>query len=134
LGLELGPPWLVIVIRDPGSGYAEVIYRDNFTGASLRRAVGVRKNESGSFAAVIDHSGNFARHSDGRIFDPIEETKGRYSGTHAERGHYALLLSQKLLRKDFDPSSPLVKRKNWWFFLLCILGFYVFAILEGALF
>jgi hypothetical protein len=99
MGLELGPPWLVLAKSDPSADGAEILSRDNFTGASLLRLISARKAEPGSFAAVMAADGRFALHSDGRIYDPIEETKGRNGGTAAERGHRALLTAEALFRQ-----------------------------------
>lgn len=77
--MEMGPPWLVVALRAADGG-EDVIYRDNFTGAALTRATKVRKDEPGSFAAVMDKYGNFALNPDGRLYDPIEQTKGRNAG------------------------------------------------------
>ncbi|WP_156894467.1 hypothetical protein [Rhodobacter xanthinilyticus] len=99
MGLELGPPWLVLAKSDPNAGGAEILCRDNFTGSSLLRLISARKAEPGSFAAVMAADGRFALHPDGRIYDPIEETKGRNGGTAAERGHRALLTAEALFRQ-----------------------------------
>ena len=99
MGLELGPPWLVLAKCDPNTEGAEILCRDNFTGASLLRLISARKAEPGSFAAVMAADGSFAQHADGRIYDPIEETKGRNGGTAAERGHRALLTAEALFRQ-----------------------------------
>lgn len=100
MGLELGPPWLVIALPS-GDGSFQVIYRDNFTGAALRRAISVRKGEPSSFAAVMDKYGNFATLGDGSRFDPLEGTKGRHGGTDADRAYKAYLIAQKAFSSNF---------------------------------
>lgn len=121
MGLELGPPWLVVV-ENTEEGF-NVLYRDNFTGASLQRAISVRKHEPGSYAAVMHSSGSLARHADGALFDPIEETKGRNGGTYAERGHRALIVANQLFREDGTD-----KKQRPWYFWPLILGGVLWAL------
>lgn len=97
MGLELGPPWLVLVTNEGGVGH-EILVRDNFTGAAMKRVASARRSEPGSVAAVMDRDGRLARHPGGALYDPIEETKGRNGGTDAERGHIALLTAQGLFK------------------------------------
>lgn len=97
MGLQLGPPWLVLI--KISNGAIDVLLRDNFTGAAMQRITSARRQEPGSAAAVMSKDGRFATYSDGRVYDPIEETKGRNGGTPAERGHRALLTAQALFRE-----------------------------------
>lgn len=118
MGLELGPPWLVIALPD-GSDIHEVIYKDNFTGAGLRRAISVRKNEFGSYAAVMDQFGYFAKSADGCLFDPIEDTKGRHFGTHADRAYNAYLIAQSAFKRDpRHVEAVRLKRINGLFWII----------------
>lgn len=98
MGLELGPPWLVLA-KNGDAGEAEILLRDNFTGAAVKRLTSARRQETGSFAAVMAKDGQFAVHRDGRVYDPLDETRGRHGGTPAERGHRALLTAEALFRE-----------------------------------
>jgi hypothetical protein len=95
MGLEMGPPWLVAVVS--GGDRYEVIFRDNFTGAGFERVRKVVKDEPGAISAVLGKGGKLAKHQDGSLFQPIEEMKGRNSGTPADQGHSAYLMACELL-------------------------------------
>ncbi|RFC63250.1 MULTISPECIES: hypothetical protein [Mesorhizobium] len=127
MGLELGPPWLVLL--EDADGETIVVFRDNFTGASMPRAISIRKNEPGSYAAVMDRHGNFARHSDGSLYDPIEETKGRNGGTFADRGHRALIVAGNLLPRE----TGMRRRRPWYFWPLVYLAMFFGWIIVAAL-
>jgi hypothetical protein len=121
---------LVVAEGDPPENI--VLLRDNFTGAALRRLISARKNEPNSFAAVMDRSGRFAHHSDGHIYDPIEETKGRKGGTDADRGYRAYCEARALFREmngysyeDARKPPKTVAEQMFWT-LMYGIGFWVF--------
>jgi hypothetical protein len=130
MGLELGPPWLVAVIKDYGSG--EVIYKDNFTGAGFERVRRVVKDEKGSFSAVLGKAGSLAHHPDGRCFDPINEMKGRNFGTPAERGHRAYLIACGLLGDAPHPFASKEANTKWLGDILKWMAFALIATLVVA--
>ncbi len=131
MGLELGPPWLVLVVEEGDPPENVVLLKDNFTGAALRRLISARKNEPNSFAAVMDRSGRFAHHADGQIYDPIEETKGRYSGTDADRGHRAYCEARALFREmnglshEEARKPPKTFAEQTFLAMICVIGFWV---------
>lgn len=136
MGLELGPPWLVLA-RNGEAGGAVILLRDNFTGAAMQRITSARRHELNSFAAVMGKDGRFALHPNGRIYDPLEETKGKHSGTPAERGYRASITSQALFRqmdgKSWEeaikpPPRPL--KQAWRGILWALLGFGVLFLLS----
>lgn len=121
MGLELGPPWLVLAKSDPNSDGANILNRGNFTGAAMLRLISARRAEPGSFVAVMAADGRFALHPDGSLYDLVEETKGRGGGTAAERGHRALLTAEALFRQmdgmsweDAGGSKAVVTPQGLW--------------------
>lgn len=98
MGLELGSPWLVLAETEAPGAAPSIIFRDNFTGAGFRRVIKARKHEPASFAAVMDARGRLAQNMDGSLYDPIEQTKGRHSGTDADRAYRAQLTATALFK------------------------------------
>lgn len=131
MGLELGPPWLVLVVKEGNPAENVVLLRDNFTGAALRRLISARKNEPNSFAAVMDRSGRFAMHTNGTIYDPIEETKGRKGGTDAGRGYRAYCEARVLFREmnglshEDARKPPKTFAEQMFLSMACVVGFWI---------
>ncbi len=103
MSLQLGPPWLVLVVSSEDG--ETVILRDNFTGAGFQRIQRARRREPGSYIAAMDKHNRFALNEDGSVFDPIAQTVGRYDGTLSTRGHNAYHLAKE--RFENMPRVPL---------------------------
>lgn len=132
MGLELGPPWLVVIFVANDS--FEVLYKDNFTGAGFDRVKRVLRDELGSVSAVLGKNGGIALREDGEIFQPIAEMKGRNFGTSAERGHRAYLVGCRLLGESRLPFAS-ADSTNDWFRKLLLWPFIILVVLAllGAL-
>ncbi|WP_139257752.1 hypothetical protein [Natronohydrobacter thiooxidans] len=132
--MNLGPPWLVLARIDE-TGEVVILRRDNFTGAGMRRVISARRQEPGSFAAVMARDGRFAVYPDGRVYDPLDETRGRQNGTMSDRGHRALLTAEALFRQMAGmsweeasrPRDPFLQAAK--ILLWAVLGFLVLVLL-----
>lgn len=136
MGMDLGPPWLVLARIDE-AGEVVILRRDNFTGAGMQRITSARRQEPGSFAAVMARDGRFAVYPDGRVYDPLDETRGRQNGTMSDRGHRALLAAKALFRQMAGmsweeasrPREPFLKAAK--ILLWAALGVYVLVLLTA---
>ena len=119
----------MLTCRDAKS--AEVLYRDNFTGAGFRRVLTAERQEGGC-VVVLFADGTIAQDPIGTAWNPVEFATGRNFGTDSDRAYIILRNAKKHHRPDESYERERSKIKLNW--VLIVLGAPIVLIALGHFF